>query len=136
MFYLQLQKNCTFIIKYLLLGWDWVTSHRIFTFSVDRQIGCCWQGFIQIIWLNINQLCGPQASIWACMSTKRHWPALTVTALTNCSLQLLLPTTSARLVFFISLSTVFCKNTQIHIQHQEDQSNLNSQKCVLVVDKI
>lgn len=34
-------------------------------------------------------------------------PALTVTALTNCSRQLLLPTTSARLVFFISLSTVF-----------------------------
>lgn len=37
-------------------------------------------------------------------------PALTVTALTNCSLQLLLPTTSARLVFLISLSTVLCRD--------------------------
>lgn len=36
-------------------------------------------------------------------------PALTVTALTNCSLQLLLPTTSARLVFLINLSTVLCR---------------------------
>lgn len=33
-------------------------------------------------------------------------PALTVTALTNCSLQLLLPTTKARFVFLINLSTV------------------------------
>lgn len=38
----------------------------------------------------------------------RDSPALTVTALTNCSLQLLLPTTRARLVFLISLSTVLC----------------------------
>lgn len=39
-------------------------------------------------------------------------PALTVTALTNCSLQLLLPTTRARLVFLISLSTVLCRRAQ------------------------
>lgn len=39
-------------------------------------------------------------------------PALTVTALTNCSLQLLLPTTRARFVFLISLSTVLCGRTQ------------------------
>lgn len=39
-------------------------------------------------------------------------PALTVTALTNCSLQLLLPTTRARFVFLISLSTVLCGRAQ------------------------
>lgn len=33
-------------------------------------------------------------------------PELTVMASTNCSLQLLVPITSARLVFFSSLSTV------------------------------
>lgn len=38
-------------------------------------------------------------------------PALTVTALTNCSLQLLLPTTRARLVFLMSLSTVLYTHT-------------------------
>lgn len=37
----------------------------------------------------------------------RILPALTVTALTNCSLQLLLPTTKAKFAFLISLSTVF-----------------------------
>lgn len=41
-------------------------------------------------------------------------PALTVTALTNCSLQLLLPTTKARFVFLISLSTVLCMHTKTH----------------------
>lgn len=37
---------------------------------------------------------------------ERHSPALTVMASMNCSLQLFVPTTSARLVFLISLSTV------------------------------
>lgn len=36
-------------------------------------------------------------------------PALTVMASMNWSLQLLVPTSRARLVFFISLSTVFCQ---------------------------
>lgn len=43
-------------------------------------------------------------------------PALTVTALTNCSLQLLLPTTRARFVFLINLSTVLYTHTHICIQ--------------------
>lgn len=41
-------------------------------------------------------------------------PALTVTALTNCSLQLLLPTTKARFVFLINLSTVLYTHTHTH----------------------
>ena len=47
-------------------------------------------------------------------------PALTVTALTNCSLQLLLPTTRARLVFLISLSTVLCKWRQRQRKQMRD----------------
>lgn len=39
-------------------------------------------------------------------------PALTVMASMNWSLQLLVPTNRARLVFFISLSTVFCQRTE------------------------
>lgn len=39
----------------------------------------------------------------------RHSPALTVIASMNCSLQLLVPTTRARFVFLMSLSTVLWK---------------------------
>lgn len=39
-------------------------------------------------------------------------PALTVMASMNWSLQLLVPTSRARLVFFISLSTVFCQRPE------------------------
>lgn len=37
---------------------------------------------------------------------EKHSPALTVIASINCSLQLFVPTTRARFVFLISLSTV------------------------------
>lgn len=53
-------------------------------------------------------------------------PALTVTALTNCSLQLLLPTTRARFVFLISLSTVLCgrgNTTQKEFNEARAQAN-------------
>ena len=54
---------------------------------------------------------GHRGMNWWDISGCRDSPALTVTALTNCSLQLLLPTTSARFVFLISLSTVLCRDT-------------------------
>lgn len=54
---------------------------------------------------------GHRGMNWWDISGCRDSPALTVTALTNCSLQLLLPTTRARFVFLISLSTVLCRDT-------------------------
>lgn len=53
---------------------------------------------------------GHRGMNWWDISGCRNSPALTVTALTNCSLQLLLPTTRARFVFLISLSTVLCRD--------------------------
>ena len=57
--------------------------------------------------------------VWTGSVSSSDWPALTVTALTNCSLQLLLPTTRARLVFLMSLSTVFywCTHTYTYTTH-------------------
>lgn len=65
-----------------------------------------------------------------CVSV-RVLPALTVTALTNCSLQLLLPTTKARFVFLISLSTVLCMHTITHTStqaHTNPQNNSNNKQ--------
>lgn len=68
----------------------------------------CQQSVLRSSWLVGNNLTFSQ--------TRHHddldSPALTVTALTNCSLQLLLPTTRARFVFLISLSTVLCGRAQ------------------------
>lgn len=55
-------------------------------------------------------------------------PALTVTALTNCSLQLLLPTTKARFVFLISLSTVLCMHTKTHTATQAHKPTKQQQQ--------
>ena len=51
-------------------------------------------------------------------------PELTVMASTNCSLQVLVPITRARLVFFRSLSTVLCKTTSQSIKKCFKETNL------------
>lgn len=53
----------------------------------------------------------PKLRSWCTHISPLVLPALTVMASMNWSLQLLVPTSRARLVFFISLSTVFCQRT-------------------------